>query len=524
MPNFIHEMINMNKTFVLIGTNAKALLENNFVEKADSPPQTPSNTQHYKFTENYANYVETKLEELSKITGMLPEHIGEYIQTVIANDTVTGVRPVNIETKSLLAQGDTTGKRKTTQRKSSIGSKGLHTDDPLNGLIPVDQSLSKLSPRELVQLEHTNPSLYVSDPSEARIPLTKVRRGKSLEYFYIPLDLNSGKADFIYPNPDSPPGTPKFLYEKNGKEDNYDVADPYKALVKPLFVMGIKEDGKTLKYVADYDPLFNATKNFAQPHQYIPELAHDLGNVTEMQVPLVIAMKTATNGATNHGADSDNPLSFRSTIEKDLAQGMVMFKPDGHIDVLKTEAELVASINTDLAKGYTTFPNPRWGYALKEGKFVIPADKQRVDWETIHTQISDLKETAEKSQLPHHKEQHALASNIYELTIAIKSHQYREHFLGKDYDTSKGNPSYITGENVKSARNDLRNMEDKYLADYKEKSPTRLAIESVALPKVSEKDSWVKKVTNGLAAASKIKPQDIVISRRLATPQMPPLR
>lgn len=460
----------------------------------------------YQFTDKYNQNFKASTQALHTVTGMTVEHIQECLETAIANNTIIGMRPVNIDARDLLSAG-AMGKPLATKGKSSIGGRGSNgTSDPTKGFIPFDQSLSKLdSQKDIEKFQHK-----VEDA---------IKNGESEKFQLIQTNPDGDKIKWSYKSNKN--GSKEFIYNKDGNEKDFFYKDDsgkeqvYSGSVdniNPLEVLGETLNGKAKFYTADYDPLFYSVKisqnlesqaplpddhyeKLESSNKEIPSkrnsIIHTKGNVSKEQEVLSSALKEATGGATSHGADTSNPVSFKEELHGDLKQGVSMFKPNGEIVIIKNndpiiaEKELVNFINKSREEGYLISPNPRWGWEQdKDGKFTVP--EQRLDWKKLAENIDKLQETADKAKVNIDKKQKqaSTAKEIYNLQTAISEYQYREPIFhdkspGTDlenrYKNNEKDAIYITSSNYEQAKEKMADLETSYKKEFRRPSPLKMA-------------------------------------------------
>ncbi len=494
----IDEMIEKNESFYIdpSNSNLQKLRDAGFIRPATEVEHTSSPASLYNFTPKYADYVHEQLNNVAEVTGMVQAHVEEIMVTSILNNTVIGERPVNLSARALLEDG-AMGKPLTTKGKSSAGGKGAHdTHDPTAGYIPYDQSMSKIDSRNSKEIDHFQHKVDDSiDRGDAeRIHLQQTVEGKKLTHYVIKNE--DGSKDFIYNKEGA--SADQFFCKRNGKEELYALEGKEP---QPLYVMGEKVDGVPRPYTADYDALVYAPQvqreqNYAHldDNHYrtlvgddhysenigggkVPGVYSSKGFVTDQQEALSTALQSATQGATSHGADTANPVSFKEELQDDLRKGVVMFSPDGRIDIIKSEQGLADYMNNAREEGYSVTPNPRWGWQLgDDGKFTVPAANERTDWKHAFETIEGYKElgtgTKETPADPGYQARYDAAKPIYELTMQLKDHEYRAGILGENYGVGHEKPGYITSANAAEKRAELAHMEKAYLADFNENSPS----------------------------------------------------
>lgn len=128
-----------------------------------------------------------------------------------------------------------------------------------------------------------------------------------------------------------------------------------------------------------------------------PDLSNIRGIIFEDEEAAIVHLNKATDRATWHGPETNNKGGSLEDLYNDLKGGVVVFSPDGDIELIRNdnpeEAEktLVERINVLREQGYAIFPNPRWGWRVNDaGKLYIPRDGNRIDLESLNNRIKQI--------------------------------------------------------------------------------------------------------------------------------------
>jgi hypothetical protein len=452
-----------------IGDNAKELLQEGFIEPT-------SKKDIYYFTPKYADYIEQELTKLDKTSGLPRKKIEEFIKGAIANNVVNGFRPVNISARDIYEKG-AIGKPLSIKGKSSEGGKGGEKFDPSAGYIPYDQSISKLSSQKVPQYqEYVEKAIKANEAK--KIQLITSEGSYKLKWFY--KENGSGVTkDFFYKKYDQNNKLlGVFCKDLNQKEHEYIIEKIKQPLViKPLYMLGKERGGKLHYFAPDADPLVYGFKLDTARKSQIDfvtlsddhykkmaniqgvSILHTKGFTTADQDAFIVSNEIDTEGATTHSADTSNPVSFYSDMVKDLAQGNVFYLPNGRVEVVKTEQDLVKLFTEYAQKGYAMFPNPRWGWKVKEGKpeYYIPT--KRFNWQQLEENINNMT-----------PEQRKQAACLRDLQLALDEHQYRQSFLGdygdKNVASIDKDPPYVNSHNFSQAETRFKELNEKYSKEF----------------------------------------------------------
>lgn len=227
----------------------------------------------------------------------------------------------------------------------------------------------------------------------------------------------------------------------------------------------------------DIQNLANSAQRLIQDANNPGDIMKSVGVTSQEQEVISSALRTATDGATSHSAETANPVSYIAEIQENVRDGALIFGPDGYIHHLHYPdnpimgEHALANVMNDYRKdGYAVNANPRWGWEMNEdGSFTVPEKmEERMNYKDIDTAINKLISD------PETREQGMEARSIANLHIAIEEHRYREPTLGPGGEqeagalpgNEKGETTFITSSNVSEAKEMLAKAEATYHEKY----------------------------------------------------------
>ena len=169
------------------------------------------------------------------------------------------------------------------------------------------------------------------------------------------------------------------------KIDPIDISD-----IQDVKVYADKRTG--LPLIPDYDTAIHGSKKSSIDKEFDPEY----GFVRPEEKELIPKLQHDTHNMIRHGADTENPVGYKFEMTKDTPY--TMYTPDGSVHSIDNEKDYVSFINDHRSKGYDLVLNPRTGVEMKDGKYVLPPEDLRINYEQIDKDIAHLRDSAPTPQ------------------------------------------------------------------------------------------------------------------------------
>ena len=428
--------------------------------------------------------LEKKLDSLNEskhavIEGnMLGEHGMRLRAFSMKEDRIIGIRDLSGYASGQLADKLTIGEsaKGDPYGLDALG-KDLHVKakssvfEEIGGLIPAQNILSKRP--ETTEAERTRKDEYYAsllnlDDSEHKfVTPTKKVGDKSYDICFY--------TDPTTISPKNPNGV-QFAYKDS--EGQY-FSNPEKSDTKldPERLSGLQDvkvfaDKKTgLPLIPDYDTAIHGSKKSSIDKEFDP----DLGFMRPEEKVIIHKLQKETHNMIRHGADTENPVGYKFEMTKETPY--TMYTPDGKIHSIDNEQSYVDFVNVHRDKGYDLVLNPRTGVELnKEGKYVLPPEDMRINYEQIDKDIAKLGAEGKNDQMK-------LAKKIsnqdiaYKQLIAVVPEAAHAMEVEKAHQKGAEAPSFNAfkaklDERKTLAKAELKSTMQSYSAEFGEPSPT----------------------------------------------------
>lgn len=147
-----------------------------------------------------------------------------------------------------------------------------------------------------------------------------------------------------------------------------------------------------------------------------------MGIVNDIQYAYKVFLKEATQGATNHGPEVNNPFP-----EPLVVGDYPIFLADGSIQVRHTEQELCNFINQQRKLGFPLEVNPKWGWDITPDTHELFVPEQKLDWDWIHAAMAE--QQYHLKQLKNKVERAQARCNIIKSSISENTNNEEYHLL-----------------------------------------------------------------------------------------------